>query len=615
MTFLRKNIFLILIFILCVFLRLNYDTFVRGYIFDEVAMVSIANADFFDIFSISANEDYHAPLYYLIAHFFMKLDNPDLYLRFLNIFFSIINVYVFYKIGKLLLNKNFGLVLALVLAVNHLQITIVNFIKFYCLSFLLFSLIIYYLIKYIKFNKNPFKLGMANAFFILSATFGFAFVFIEYFVLFVFKKTKTTLKSFLISLIGFILYLPILIVQIKYSLNAIISPHGDYPSVSFFAFYAFINDYFSPLVNYSCNVQTVESMPLLIRSIKTIIERVPFDWPSFLGFVFLSFIPVVIAIIGLINSYKGKLVRKILLIAILNLLFYFLLFLFDITGFIPLYLYVVGLSFIVASSFGIYSFRNKALKIIFITYMVLAQLVVTNVYPVNKRSATSKIYGKVDNFINEIDNSTPIVAVDAGRFIKYYFKDKNIYPIDYEELIGSHSKKWIRIIYGDKIANSANKVNYKDVISPFILNAQKSENLEKYLNDTLISKLKKGDKIVCIFSFDGHIYTYLDKDIRKKLSLPYYYEKENSTLKYQLTKNDDAQLTQEDLGQVIIRYSLKLIFEIIEKHFDTVKIEQFAPNENGVYVRVFEKTNVKSKTHDLLTKPLAGWIFLTYQKK
>ena len=159
-------------------LRFNGDLFVQGYMFDELAMVSVAKTNFpIEIFKTISKLDYHAPLYYIIAHFFTYFKNEYLYLRLLNLIFSIFNIFIFYKIGKLLNSKRLGYFLALALAVSHIQIATVSFVKFYCLCFLLFSISVCYSIKIIKKNKGYFAFGISNLFFILSATLGGFIVF------------------------------------------------------------------------------------------------------------------------------------------------------------------------------------------------------------------------------------------------------------------------------------------------------------------------------------------------------------------------------------------------------------------------------------------------------
>ena len=616
MNFLKRNIFLILILILSVFLRLNYDTFILGYNFDEFAMVSVAKDNISQIFKTIAQIDYHAPLYYLVIHPFVNLINSDLILRLLNIIFSLINVYVFYKIGKLLINKHFGLVLALLLAVNHLQISIANFIKFYCLAFLLFSISIYYLIKFIKKDKNEIKLAITNSFFILSNTLGFLWVFVENLLLYKIKKSKKLLNSFSITFFSFILYLPILFVQTKSAFNSIISAHGDYPSISFLGFFTFLNDYFSPLINYSCNTQTIESIPLLIKSLKSLQEGINFDWVSFISFVLLSLIPVLIGIFGIFKAVKkDKTIDFLLIITSVNILIYLTLIALEITGYLPIYQFSSGLALIIISTFGLYSIKNKKLRAFLISYLVIAQLIITNAYPIEKRENKYKLFGNLDYEISKIDNKTPIMMFDAARFAKHYYKDKNIFDIDFEELEGSHSRKWIELIYGEKIAKNANAKNFKELIKPFIQEKKQSKKLEEFLLKEFMDKIKQKENFILIYNTDGKIFRFSNEEINSLLEMDYSHKKETSTLKYQLNKKDNEFLTQSYLGEIVNSYSIKLIIEVIEKYFKAIKIEQFIQNDNGKYFKHFETSANSININDLMTKSTAGWIFVTYQKQ
>ena len=80
MSYLKKNLILISIFLVAIELRLNYDIFINGYNFDEIAIVSIAKQNFpLEIFKKISSLDYHAPLYYLIIHPFTYLQNEWIY--------------------------------------------------------------------------------------------------------------------------------------------------------------------------------------------------------------------------------------------------------------------------------------------------------------------------------------------------------------------------------------------------------------------------------------------------------------------------------------------------------------------------------------------------------
>lgn len=610
MKFIKKNLAIIIILLLGLFLRVNFDTFLFGYNFDEYAIVSLAKLNFIDMFKAIAQEDYHAPLYYIVVHFFIGFKNCDLYLRFLNIFISLLNIFVFYKIGKLLCNKNLGIVLSLIFAVSHLQISIANFIKFYCLNFLLISISIYYFIKFVKYGKNSIKLGITNLFVCLSFTFGIVFVFLEYLILFLNKNKKEVLKSSAIALLGVILYIPILFFQTQSALNNIISPHGNYPSLSFFGLYMLLSDYFSPLTNYSCNTETVEAIALIVKSLRSIVEKSNFDLISYMSFVILSFIPVSIGVIGIINSYKNDVVKKLFYLALGYFTFQIIVTKLEITGLIPLYSYQGGLILIILSTYGLYKIKNK-IKWFLIGYLICSQLIITNVYPIEKRETKHKIYGNIDKYIEKIDKDTPIISIDAGRFAKYYYKNKNIISLDSEELQGSHDTKWLKLAYGDDI----NKKNLKNKIQKAILNNKESLELNEYLEKNIFKNINKNSEMVIILNFDGSAFIFDEKELKTRIQKKYDSHLENSSLKYQLYKKEDEILNQSSLGDVITSHVIRLISNEIEKEFKIIKIEQFILTKNGIYEKISQQNENFPKTYQLLESSALGWLFVTYQKK
>lgn len=615
MKFLKKNFILILILILGAFLRINLDTFITGYSYDEFAIISISRLDILNMVQSLAQRDYHAPLYYFIAHIFANSCDAFLYLRFLNIIFSLLNIFVFYKIAKLLLNKRFGYILALFLAVNHFEIALANFIKFYCLDCLLVSTSVYFLIKYIKNDSGLGRLALFGALLSLGFTFGYVFVFFEYLFLYLLKKEKAILKSFIFASCGFVLYLPVLFIQTKNAFGNILSAHGSYPAMSFFAFYCALNDFFTPLINYSCNTENVEGMLLLIKSAKSLAQNLPFDYISFASFVLLSLIPVLICVLGIYFAViKNKTAKLLFKISLFYLLFMFILITLEITGFIPVYLFPCAMIFIILSAFGLYLIKNKA-KFILIGYVIFTHLIVTNVYPLEKREFKHKIYGNIDKYIEKIDPKTPIIMLDSGNFSKFYYKNKNIFALDYEQIEGTNSRKMIEILYGNELTKKANKNNYKDLIKPIILNNLNTGTIEQYLEKNLFSKINPEELLILAFNSDGSAFVLDDETIKARLDKKYNPHLVNSTLSYQISNLSQETLDVSELSEVILSYSTKLIVNEIEKKFKIIKIEQFIPTPKGKYVKNYETDDITFKTYDLMNMNTLGWIFVTYQKQ
>ena len=102
MNFIKNNFILIIILIFSAILRINQDIFIQGYNFDEIAICSLAkDTNIIKVLKNIATQDYHAPLYYLIINPFLSFENEWLYVRFLNVFFSVLNVFVFYHLNTI----------------------------------------------------------------------------------------------------------------------------------------------------------------------------------------------------------------------------------------------------------------------------------------------------------------------------------------------------------------------------------------------------------------------------------------------------------------------------------------------------------------------------------
>lgn len=606
MGFLKKNLWLIFILFLAIFLRLNYDVFINGYNFDELAMVSIAKQAFpFGIFKALSELDYHAPLYYIIIHPFTYFENEWIYLRALNVLISLINVYVFYKIGCLLNNKKTGLVLALILAVNHLAIGTVSFVKFYCLCFLLTSINLYYFIKILKQNKGYKKFGYTNFLLILSSTFGFIFVLIEYFVL----KKKESLKTIYIPLLGFLIYLPILIKQIILSKETILSPHLSYANLSPYSIYALLNDYFTPLINYSCNLITVESLSYIGKFINSIQDN-NLDIASFLIILFLSIIPIAISIYAItLGIIKNKIIKNLSYVAIGYFIFFIFLILFEKTGFIPIYLYPFGIITFIALALGLESIKSKKISTLLISYLILAQLIIPNCYPIKKRGVEkAKIYYGFEKYIKQNQEQNVVyITTNGARFLKKYYKNENIIEFDDEKLSGKNGREFIGLFFNEEIKKLANKENFKNLIQEKVLNNDKNTNFEQYFNNNIL----KNEKIVLAFYADETPFLLQDREI-KNILLNYKYFPHLT--RFEDVFNDKKILNSEILSKIVLTHAYKQLFADLEKNYRITKITQYAKTINNDYIKISEITNLNKSTLWIAQNGLLGWFFITYEK-
>ncbi len=620
MSFIKRNYLLFLIILLAIYLRFNIELFLPGYCFDEMAMVSVAKQNFpLEILKQAALQDYHAPLYYLIIHFFTYFPKEWLLLRFFNLTLSIINLVVFYLIGKSLKNKNLGLILALFFCVNHLFISTVSFVKFYCMCILIVSLSLLFFIKSLKNEKHLLTLGIINAFYIYSATLGFIFVFIEYLVLYLNNKkiTKNFLKSASISAIGFVLYLPILIYQSKIAFNNIISPHGAYGGAYLPEILGIFNDYISPFLNYCCNYDTMSASEIFYIFLSELLKH-KFDITMLAIWVVFSLIPVLIAMY--LNYKSLSINKKYKLLAILGYLYlaaFIILIKLQVLGLVTIYFYPFGLIFIILAASGTLNIKNNKMKLFMLCYLIIIQLIVSNVYPLSKRDAEKdKYFYCLEQYFQKETNKNKLYIMTAGgRFLKLYYKDKNIISFDYEQMGASHNHRFINMIYGSDFSKNVNKYNIQNEMKKVIKKSIKSTDFENYVRQNVIEKLEKNQELTVAIYTDASPFILSEQNIGKILNSKNYRPIFTDAIKLLNTDLGYENTNISDMFDVVSSYSNIYLFEILDANLKRTKIEQYIRTEYFDYKKIFDEKNIPQSTIWIAQHANKGWVFITYVKQ
>ncbi len=616
MKLIKNNIVLILIFILCIVLRINADTFFSGYNYDEIAIMGVAKSSFpFGIIKNLALLDYHAPLYYFIAHFFTYINEEWLWLRLLNILINILNIQLFYKIGKLIRDKKTGYILASLLCVNHLFISLTNYVKFYTLCFLIASFCCYYLLKILKENKGYIKFAAANAFFCYSATFGFIFVGLEYIYLYFVKKenTKDLIKSALISSIGFLLYLPVLVFQTYYAFNNIISPHGGaYQKVDFYAIYQLFNDYFTPLLDYSLNTETLDLASFLTDILQSLGKN-SMDWISLFVVIFLSLIPVIIAVYLLIKL-KNKHVKHLFNIALIYIVIFLLMVEVKIVGYTPIYLYPAGLILLISAGVSLADLKSKKLLRFIFLYLLLSQLIIPNCYPVEKRTreqGNSKTYYCLEKYFEDNKDNRMYIMTAGGRFVEKYYKEKNIFSFDCEQTGLTHNRKFITLLYGNENVQKLNKNNITTVL-PELIKKPCGKEFEDYIIENIINKLKSGEKLTYVMNVDGCTFLLKDEEIASVLKKPYIKTLSGFDT---IRMMNQFLLTQSTMSDISTSYANSCLVNILDKNLKRIKIEQYIDDIEGKFHKTFSTDEFAYSTEWIGKNAINGWVFITYTKE
>ncbi len=118
---------------------------------DEVFTLGVAASEnsLFDVVSISLAQ-YHAskpPLYFLITHSFLRLEDHDFLLRFPSMAFGVLGVAATYAVGAALFGRKEGLAAAFLLCASPLHIRLSQWARFYTLLMMSSSLSLYFLYR------------------------------------------------------------------------------------------------------------------------------------------------------------------------------------------------------------------------------------------------------------------------------------------------------------------------------------------------------------------------------------------------------------------------------------------------------------------------------------
>ncbi|MEK9200633.1 MAG: glycosyltransferase family 39 protein [Patescibacteria group bacterium] len=125
---------------------------------DEASQAQMSSMSLSQIWS-DRSADFHPPLFYVLAHFWLQLGRSDVWLRLLPISFGVINIYVIYIFAnKLLPKKNSGLLASLFLAIAPFHIYYSQEFRSYSLLCLLGTLSMYFL-----FKKKYLSLAIVNS--------------------------------------------------------------------------------------------------------------------------------------------------------------------------------------------------------------------------------------------------------------------------------------------------------------------------------------------------------------------------------------------------------------------------------------------------------------------
>ncbi|NNJ97729.1 MAG: hypothetical protein HKP12_11280 [Gammaproteobacteria bacterium] len=126
----------------------------RGLWTDEVFSFDFARLSSLAIMTAAAN-DVHPPLYFLLLHFWMEIfGGSELSLRSLSVVFSVTSVYLVYRLGLVIFNKETAFIAALLLAVSKFSVVYAQEVRMYSVLLCFALLSSYFLFAWLQQQKT-----------------------------------------------------------------------------------------------------------------------------------------------------------------------------------------------------------------------------------------------------------------------------------------------------------------------------------------------------------------------------------------------------------------------------------------------------------------------------
>ena len=402
-----------------------------------------------------------------------------------------------------------GLFLGIFLALNQFFLYYTNLIAPYCLIFLIQTLTISSLIDYFKkpsrFNFK--KLNIYNCLLILCDSLGFLYVISELIVIYLLGKRKRvykfqSIKLFHYSFVAFLVVLPILIVQYAISARLVIPNTYNGIGLNLSGLYLMFSDYISPYLSFCApEMQTKSTIGLLygfmlnpdLKSINSIKILITLFYSSFLPLIVIG----AFTLRAYIKNYK---LRLLWLVSIINLGFILLLMLLQKIELHPIYTIQFFITNLILLGYGIFTLKDRFIKILLITCLLLIQVINPDVSSFN--ITIYKNYASLNPvkiFIEEfnVNNEDLLIMPHQGHFAKKYFKNLNIFDFDNSNLQRASKKSIIKNLCNKK-TKTINKRNIHYLTKDYLEEARINEYLAQYFIEKTFEKGNIGRRVILV---------------------------------------------------------------------------------------------------------------------
>lgn len=222
----NKLILLLAILLIGLFLRV-YDLSNESLWLDEGYSIIFANLNLSQIFFLPET---NPPLYYIILHWWINLfGDSEFFVRFPSVIFGFLSIFMVYKVGNQIFDKDVGILSSLLLGLSVFHIHYSQEARTYSLSVLLTLLSIYFFIKLLRKKSYTVLFGyiLYSTLLIYSHIYGlFIIISQNIYIIALFLLSKETYKLnlkrwILIQIILIILFIPWVNIFITQTLNVV----------------------------------------------------------------------------------------------------------------------------------------------------------------------------------------------------------------------------------------------------------------------------------------------------------------------------------------------------------------------------------------------------------
>lgn len=492
----KTHLILLVLMIIGFWFRFHLAS-IKGVATDEIATLVTASQTFPQgIIHALVTKNFHAPLYYLLLHFWVVLFGDSITsLRLMPVLFGTLCIPAAYACGKELVSKFAGLCAAFLVTINIFLINYSYFGKFYALLELLGFLSVYFMIKVSKNPQKKYWVGLAcvNACIIYTYIIGFVFVGMQFLVFAgydFFVNNKQNWKRWLGYGVGLFLLtaplIPIMWVTIKNTQSAV-APGFWWYEYDRGHILTVLMTWFSPAI------------PIYFTGTSTeIVQR----FEGFLGWsVLWNILPTLFAGIVVYVTVRKKKILDLLLLTVLGFLLCELgAALAGRFAFVPRYTLLVFPALILCVGVGVALFEKRLLA-----YAVLSVFLSVNMgYLYTFLGMDVPVPNKVLLLAKQLKNlqlgkGDKVILPMRGYLVSYFYhpKEVDLVSFDLNYTLKTKDPQIISKLYSAQDIDD-DQPTVQEKFKRYVNSQEPTEAISDYLRQQVLKDVKKENRVILV---------------------------------------------------------------------------------------------------------------------